>query len=143
MKRVEPAATQALLAASRESMRAPAVTAPAPAGDGSPAEIAIEDFLKVDLRVARIESAEYVEGADKLLKLTLDLGDGQRQVFSGIRTAYDPESLAGRLTVVVANLKPRRMRFGVSEGMVLAAADGDGVFLIAPDTGAKPGMRVT
>jgi methionyl-tRNA synthetase len=104
----------------------------------------MDDFLKVDLRVARIESAEYVDGADKLLKLTLDLGGGRRQVFSGIRSAYEPGALAGRLTVVVANLKPRKMRFGVSEGMVLAAAgDGEGIFLVAPDAGAEPGMRVS
>jgi methionyl-tRNA synthetase len=116
---------------------------PASAEADKPAEIGIEDFEKVDLRVARIVAADYVEGADKLLKLTLDLGDGRRQVFSGIRSAYRAEVLPGRLTVVVANLKPRKMRFGLSEGMVLAASGDDGIFLVAPDGGAEPGMRVT
>jgi methionyl-tRNA synthetase len=106
-------------------------------------EITIDDFNKLDLRVAKILRAEQVEGADKLLKLTLDLGDGTRTVFAGIKSAYAPETLTGRLTVVVANLAPRKMKFGVSEGMVLAASgDGPGIFLIAPDSGAKPGMRV-
>ena len=106
--------------------------------------IGIEDFQKVDLRVARVVDAKHVSGADKLLELVLDLGDHQRRVFSGIRSAYDPEALKGRLTVVVANLAPRKMRFGVSEGMVLAAGPGDGdIFLVAPDAGAKPGMAVT
>jgi len=147
LQRVDPAAVQALLDASRDSLekkpaRAPARAAPAGAEE-PPAEIGIEEFMKVDLRVARILEADYVDGADKLLKLTLDLGDGQRQVFSGIRSAYLAEDLPGRLTVVVANLKPRKMRFGLSEGMVLAAAGGDGIFLVAPDSGAEPGMRVT
>ena len=106
--------------------------------------ISIDDFLKVDLRVARVVSAERVAGADKLLELTLDTGDRQRRVFSGIRSAYDPAQLVGRLTVVVANLAPRKMRFGVSEGMVLAAGPGGSdIFLVAPDAGAKPGMQVT
>ena len=106
-------------------------------------EVAIEDFNKLDLRVAKIVRAEQVEGADKLLKLTLDLGDGTRTVFAGIKSAYAPEKLEGRLTVVVANLAPRKMKFGVSEGMVLAASgDGPGIFLVAPDSGAQPGMRV-
>ncbi|HXU42383.1 MAG TPA: methionine--tRNA ligase [Burkholderiales bacterium] len=106
--------------------------------------IAIDDFNKLDLRVARIAKAEAVEGADKLLKLTLDLGEGTRTVFAGIKSAYAPEKLEGRLTVVVANLAARKMKFGVSEGMVLAAsAEGEpGVFLISPDSGARPGMRV-
>ena len=108
------------------------------------ATIGIEDFQRVDLRVARVVDAKAVEGADKLLELTLDLGDHQRRVFSGIRSAYDPAALKGRLTVVVANLAPRKMRFGVSEGMVLAAGPGGGdIFLVAPDTGAQPGMAVT
>jgi len=105
--------------------------------------ISIDDFAKLDLRVARIQNAEAVEGADKLLKLTLDLGGETRTVFAGIKSAYPPEALKGRLTVVVANLAPRKMRFGLSEGMVLAASgEGPGIFLIAPDTGATPGMRV-
>jgi methionyl-tRNA synthetase len=105
--------------------------------------ITIDDFNKLDLRVARIARAELVEGADKLLKLTLDLGDGTRTVFAGIKSAYSPEKLEGRLTVVVANLAPRKMKFGLSEGMVLAASgDEPGIFLISPDAGARPGMRV-
>ena len=105
--------------------------------------ITIEDFARLDLRVARIARAEHVEGADKLLKLTLDLGDGMRTVFAGIKSAYAPADLEGRLTVVVANLAPRKMKFGVSEGMVLAASgDGPGIFLVCPDAGAQPGMRV-
>jgi len=105
--------------------------------------ISIEDFNKLDLRVARIASAERVEGADKLLKLTLDLGGATRTVFAGIKAAYAPEQLQGRLTVVVANLAPRTMKFGVSEGMVLAASgEGPGIFLVSPDAGAAPGMRV-
>jgi len=105
--------------------------------------ITIDDFMKVDLRVARIIEAEQVEGADKLVKLTLDIGDGSRTVFAGIKSAYAPETLKGRYTVMVANLTPRKMRFGVSQGMILAASgDGPGIFLIAPDSGAQPGMRV-
>ena len=108
------------------------------------ATIGIEDFQRVDLRVARVLEAKRVEGADKLLELTLDVGDHTRRVFSGIRSAYEPEALKGRLTVVVANLAPRKMRFGVSEGMVLAAGPGGGdIFLVAPDAGAEPGMSVT
>ncbi|MFY9314947.1 MAG: methionine--tRNA ligase [Burkholderiales bacterium] len=106
--------------------------------------ISIDDFNKLELRVAKIARAEHVEGADKLLKLTLDLGPGgTRTVFAGIKSAYAPEKLEGQLAVVVANLAPRKMKFGVSEGMVLAASgEGPGVFLIAPDSGAQPGMRI-
>jgi methionyl-tRNA synthetase len=105
--------------------------------------ITIDDFTKVDLRVAKIVNAEHVEGADKLLRLELDIGTEQRQVFAGIKSAYDPEALKGRLTVMVANLKPRKMRFGESQGMVLAASgDGPGIFLLSPDDGAEPGMKV-
>ena len=105
--------------------------------------ISIDDFMKVDLRITRIEKAESVEGADKLLALTLDLGDSTRNVFAGIKAAYEPESLVGRQVIVVANLAPRKMRFGVSEGMVLAAGPGgEDIFLLAPDEGAEPGMRV-
>jgi len=104
--------------------------------------IGIEDFARIDLRIARIVAAEQVAGADKLLHLQLDLGGEQRQVFAGIKSAYRPEELTGRLTVMVANLAPRQMKFGLSEGMVLAAGDGKGIFLLAPDDGAQPGMRV-
>jgi methionyl-tRNA synthetase len=106
-------------------------------------EISIDDFFKVDLRVARILKAEQVEGADKLLQLTLDIGGEQRNVFAGIKAAYDPTSLEGRLTVMVANLAPRKMRFGLSEGMVLAAGPGGSdIFILSPDEGAEPGMRI-
>ena len=106
-------------------------------------EIEFDDFAKVDLRIALIAKAEHVEGADKLLKLTLDLGEEQRTVFSGIKDAYSPEDLEGKLTVMVANLKPRKMRFGLSEGMVLAAGPGGkNIYLLEPHTGAVPGMRI-
>ena len=115
----------------------------APAAALSTSEVTVEEFAKFDLRIAKIVAAEAVEGADKLLKLTLDIGDGQRTVFAGIRSAYSPEKLPGRLTLVLANLKPRKMRFGVSEGMVLAAGPGgQDIFLLAPDAGATPGMKV-
>jgi len=105
--------------------------------------VTIDDFDKLDLRVARIAKAEHVEGADKLLRLTLDLGGSTRTVFAGIKSAYDPASLEGKLAVVVANLAPRTMKFGVSEGMVLAASGEEpGIFLVSPDSGAQPGMRV-
>ena len=106
-------------------------------------EITIDDFNKVDLRVAKVVRAEAVEGADKLLKLTLDVGGRTRTVLAGIKSAYDPAKLEGRLTVFVANLAPRKMKFGVSDGMVLAASgEGPGIFLVSPDAGAEPGMRV-
>ena len=106
--------------------------------------ISIDDFTKIDLRIARIVNAEHVEGAEKLLRLSLDIGEANpRQVFAGIKSAYDPASLIGRLTVMVANLAPRKMKFGLSEGMVLAASgDAPGLFLLSPDSGAQPGMRV-
>ncbi len=107
----------------------------------------INDFMKVDLRIVRIANAEHVEGADKLVRLTLDVGNNEtRNIFAGIKSAYDPALLIGRMTVMVANLAPRKMKFGISEGMVLAASDGEGktpgIFLLSPDTGAQPGMRV-
>ena len=105
--------------------------------------VSFEDFVKLDLRIAKIINAEQVDGADKLLKLTLDLGGTERQVFAGIKSAYDPADLKGRLTVMVANLKPRKMKFGLSEGMVLAAGPGgQDLFILSPDEGAIPGMRV-
>jgi methionyl-tRNA synthetase len=105
--------------------------------------ISIDDFNKVELRVAKIVAAQPVAGADKLLQLTLTLGDTERQVFAGIKSAYEPSALVGRLCVVVANLAPRTMRFGVSEGMVLAAGPGGrNIFLLSPDAGAEPGMIV-
>jgi len=106
--------------------------------------ISIDDFAKLDLRIAKVVQAEAVEGSDKLLKLTLDLGTQQRTVFSGIRSAYAPQDLVGRLVLMVANLAPRKMRFGVSEGMVLCASgEGPGIYLLSPDSGATPGMKVT
>ncbi len=106
-------------------------------------EISFDDFVKLDLRIARIVKAQHVEGADKLLQLTLDLGGETRNVFAGIKSAYKPEELEGRLTVMVANLAPRKMRFGISEGMVLAAGPGGSdLFILGPDEGAQPGMRV-
>ena len=106
--------------------------------------ISIDDFSKIDLRIARIVNAEHVEGADKLIRLTLDIGEGTtRNVFAGIKSAYDPAALIGRMTVMVANLAPRKMKFGLSEGMVLAASgDTPGLFILSPDEGAAPGMRV-
>jgi len=106
--------------------------------------IGIDDFMKVDLRIARIVNAEHVEGADKLLKLTLDIGEEKtRTVFAGIKSAYDPEELKGRMTVMVANLTPRKMKFGLSEGMVLAASGSEpGLYIMSPDSGAQPGMRI-
>ncbi|MEY8768063.1 methionine--tRNA ligase [Francisella philomiragia] len=106
------------------------------------AECTFDDFMKVDLRVARIAEASHVEGADKLLKLILDLGGVTKQVFAGIKSAYKPEDLVGKHTVMVANLAPRKMKFGMSEGMVLAASDGKGIYILEPHEGAQPGMRV-
>jgi len=129
-------------AAATSGTRADSAAAAAPESPG--ALLSIEEFRRVDLRVVRILEAEAVAGADRLLKLTLDLGSEVRTVFAGIKSAYEPASLKGRLTVVVANLAPRKMKFGVSEGMVLAASgEGPGLFLLSPDCGASPGMRIT
>ena len=106
--------------------------------------ININDFARIDLRVARVLAAAAVPDSDKLLQLTLDLGNGQRQVFAGIRASYTPEQLTGRLVIVVANLEPRKMRFGVSAGMVLCASGaGGGLFLLSADSGAQPGMKIS
>jgi len=141
--RIDPAAVEAMVAANAS----PAEALPAPTGplaDEPLAEqIGFDDFIKVDLRVAKIVDAQAVEGADKLLQLTLDIGGEQRNVFSGIKSSYSPEQLIGRLTVLVANLAPRKMRFGLSEGMVLAAGDDNGIYLLEPDSGAQPGQRIT
>jgi methionyl-tRNA synthetase len=140
LTRVELATIESLIKPA--ASEAPAVTTtPATEGNG---EIEIAEFQKTELRVARVIEASYVDGADKLLKLRLDVGTEERTVFSGIRSAYDPATLTGRLVVLVANLAPRKMRFGVSQGMVLAASgDEPGIFLLAPDSGAKPGMKVS
>jgi methionyl-tRNA synthetase len=144
--RIDRETIDAMLEASKADL-APAAEgeseAPAdPGGEPIAETIGIDDFARVDLRVARIERAETVEGADRLLRLELDLGTQRRTVFAGIRAAYDPAELEGRLTVMVANLAPRRMRFGTSEGMVLAAGDGEGIHILSPDSGAEPGMRI-
>lgn len=145
MQRVEKDKVDAMLEAGKEALAALEATTKATgplADEPLAAEISFDDFIKVDLRVARIVKAQAVEGAGKLLQLTLDLGGETRNVFSGIKSAYQPEDLEGRLTVMVANLAPRKMRFGLSEGMVLAAGDKQGIYLLEPDSGAQPGMRV-
>jgi len=162
MTRVDPKLIEKLVEANKESLAPAAEVAAvdvkktakteaaaakkeaAPVADGL---CSIDDFMKIDLRIARIANAEHVEGADKLIRLTLDIGEEQpRQVFAGIKAAYDPATLIGRLTVMVANLAPRKMKFGMSEGMVMAASDPDGktpgIYLLSPDSGAQPGMRV-
>jgi methionyl-tRNA synthetase len=145
MKRVDPGQLDALFnpggaVAAADGAR----TVAPPAAAAADATLSIEEFRRVDLRVARIIEAEAVAGADKLLKLTLDLGSETRTVFAGIKSAYDPAQLRGRLTVMVANLAPRKMKFGVSEGMVLAASgEAPGLFLLSPDSGATPGMKIT
>jgi methionyl-tRNA synthetase len=158
MTRVDPKSIEKLIEANRESLApAPEQSSPQRHAEHQQKEIlaapeevtlcSIDDFMKVDLRIARIANAEHVDGADKLIRLTLDIGDGRpRQVFAGIKAAYDPATLIGRLTVMVANLAPRKMKFGLSEGMVLAGSDTTGetpgLFLLSPDAGAEPGMRV-
>jgi methionyl-tRNA synthetase len=168
MQRVEPTMLDALFelpdeAAAQDKPKAAAVTAaPAessattadasggqiPGGEPIAATITIDDFLKIDMRVARIVDCARVEGSTKLLQLTLDLGEGRhRNIFSGIQSAYQPEQLKGRLTVVVANLAPRKMKFGISEGMVLSASHFDpkaqpGIYVLDPESGAQPGMRI-
>ncbi|HJV26360.1 MAG TPA: methionine--tRNA ligase [Aromatoleum sp.] len=162
MTRVERKQVDALLEANRESL-APATVETkeassqqrhaekqqheVQAAETAMSHISIDDFTKVDLRIAKIVSAEHVEGADKLIRLQLDIGEEKpRQVFAGIKSAYDPATLVGRLTVMVANLAPRKMKFGMSEGMVLAASDPDGktggLYILSPDNGATAGMRV-
>ncbi|MGO1626751.1 MAG: methionine--tRNA ligase subunit beta, partial [Halomonadaceae bacterium] len=147
MTRIERDKIDAMIEASKEDLAEEKKLKETPKGpladNPIAAEVSFDDFSKVDLRIARIAKAQYVKGADKLLQLTLDLGGETRNVFSGIRSAYAPEALEGRLTVMVANLAPRKMRFGVSEGMVLASANDDGIYLLSPDDGAEPGQRVT
>jgi methionyl-tRNA synthetase len=151
--RVDPKQIEALVNANKENLKMNTVSpssqpSPSTEGEGDKSSaISIDDFAKVDLRIAKIANAEHVEGAEKLLKLTLDVGAlGTRQVYAGIKSAYDPATLIGRHTVMVANLAPRKMKFGISEGMVLAASDADGkipgLFILSPDSGALPGMKV-
>jgi methionyl-tRNA synthetase len=167
MTRIDPKSIEAMVDANKQNLEPTPAPAPvrhaeaqahgaAKAASPSPSKgeganvaadaaiISIDDFAKVDLRIARIANAEHVEGADKLLRLTLDVGElGSRQVFAGIKSAYAPDALIGRLTVMVANLAPRKMKFGMSEGMVLAASgDAPGLFILSPDSGAQPGMKV-
>ncbi|WP_018230779.1 methionine--tRNA ligase [Methyloversatilis universalis] len=158
MTRVDPKQVVALVDANKESLVSTQAPATAPAKTEAPkkaeaptadtgAHISIDDFSKVELRIAKIVAADHVEGADKLLRLQLDIGEEKpRQVFAGIKSAYDPTLLVGRLTVMVANLAPRKMKFGMSEGMVLAASDDrgevPGLFILSPDSGAQPGMRI-
>jgi methionyl-tRNA synthetase len=158
MTRLDPKLIESMVAANRENLQPPAHSEQRHAAhqqhtankevaqtekDFEPF-IGIEDFARIDLRVAKIVNAEHVEGAEKLLKLTLDIGEKKpRTVFAGIKSAYDPEKLKGRLTVMVANLAPRKMKFGLSEGMVLAASgEAPGLFILSPDAGAQPGMRI-
>ncbi len=143
LTRVETDKIDAIIEASKENLEqqpAPAKTAQC---EPIAEQIEFEDFAKLDLRVAKIVKAEQVEGADKLLQLTVDIGDETRNIFAGIKSAYAPQDLEGKLTVVVANLKPRKMRFGLSEGMVLAAGPGGkDLWLLHPEQGAQPGMRI-
>ncbi|MFQ3344598.1 MAG: methionyl-tRNA synthetase [Porticoccaceae bacterium] len=145
MQRIEKERVDAMVEASKQDLakEIPKPISGALVDEPLADEISFDDFIKVDLRVARIVSASHVEGADKLLQLNLDIGGEMRQVFSGIKSSYDPADLEGRLTVMVANLAPRKMRFGMSQGMVLAAADKQGIYLLEPDSGAQPGQRIT
>ena len=145
LTRIDPLKVNAMVDASKDNLPQVGVeTLPAIEGGPLVSQCTLDDFQKVDLRIARITKAESVEGADKLLKLTLDLGDhGQRVVFAGIKSAYHPATIEGRYTVMVANLAPRKMKFGTSEGMVLAAGPGGrDLFLLSPDSGVKAGMKV-
>ena len=150
MQRVEEGRVNAMIEDSKTQTEAAAPSTDSSDSPKNPPiseEIAFADFAKVDLRVARIEKAEYVEDADKLLRLTLDLGGETRNVFAGLKSAYDPDDLTGRLTLMVANLAPRKMKFGLSEGMILAAGPSPGasdkdLFILSPDSGAQPGMKV-
>ena len=144
MQRVDPKMLDALF----EPPAPAAEPAPAPGGEPQAETNSIDDIANVDLRIAKIVNCEALEGSTKLLRLTLDVGEGRhRNVFSGIKSAYKPEDLIGKLTVLVANLAPRKMKFGVSEGMVLAASHADekidaGIYVLEPWPGAQPGMRI-
>ena len=148
MQRVEPTMLDSLFDTPAAELEPAATPALFPGGEPIADSITIDDFVKIDLRVARIVNCEHVEGSTKLLRLTLDVGEGRhRNVFSGIKSAYEPAQLIGRLTALVANLAPRKMKFGVSEGMVLAASHADdktdaGIYLLDPASGAHPGMRI-
>ena len=145
--RIDPKHIEAMTEANKETLQqaaVPAIKSEQSVSENAGDYISIDDFTKVDLRIAKIVNAEHVEGAEKLLCLSLDIGEEKpRQVFAGITSAYDPARLVARLTVMVANLAPRKMKFGMSEGMVLAASDErGGPFILSPDAGAEAGMRV-
>ena len=154
MQRVTPEQLEALfepkepVQAVDSAGEAPEFIATIPGGEAIAPTISIDDFAKIDLRIAKIVNCEAVEGSTKLLRLTLDAGEGRhRNVFSGIASMYKPEELVGQLTVLVANLAPRKMKFGISEGMVMAASHGDekaspGIYILNPWPGATPGMRI-
>ena len=144
LQRIDPVRIEAIVDASKESLQAGAPASAESALEPLAETIDIKTFQQMDLRIARIIKAEAIPEADKLLRLELDVGTDQRTIFAGIKSVYKPEDLVGRLTVIVANLQPRKMRFGVSEGMVLCAgSDEAGLFLLSPDEGAKPGMRIS
>jgi methionyl-tRNA synthetase len=138
-----PLATRLDAASVQKLLEMPMPTTESPAVPAGPVQITPEDFARIDLRVAVVETAEFVEGADRLLKLGVDLGGERRTVFAGIRGVYEPAALVGRHVVIVANLKPKKMRFGTSEGMALAASGDEGLFLLSPDAGARAGMKVS
>ena len=144
MQRIEPALVDKLVEANKQSMEP--TSAPAVQCEPLAETITIDDFAKVDLRVGKVLACQFVEGSDKLLQFTVDLGFETRNIFSGIRKAYgEPEKLVGRSVIVVANLAPRKMRFGVSAGMIVCASgtdDAQGLFLLDTDAGAAPGMRI-
>ena len=143
VQRIDAKAVAAMVEDSKDDLTATSSATGPMAGDPISPQINFDDFAKLDLRVAKIVTCTKVEGSNKLLQLTLDLGGETRNVFSGIQASYNPQDLEGRYAIVVANLKPRKMRFGVSEGMVLSAGDGDEIYLLGADEGARAGMRVT
>ena len=146
MQRIDPALIDKLIEANKQNMQATADTPAAAQYEPLAETIKIDDFAKLDLRIGKVLECNFVEGSDKLLQFTVDLGFEKRNIFSGIRKAYqEPEKLVGRNVVVVANLAERKMRFGVSQGMIVCASgqdDSEGLFLLDADQGAKPGMRI-
>jgi methionyl-tRNA synthetase len=144
MSRIEDEQIEKVIEASKQNMAQVKTTKTTEKEQEDNNMISIDDFTKIDLRIAKIVKAQHVEGADKLLQLTLDIGEeNTRNVFAGIKAHYNPEDLEGRLTVMVANLAPRKMKFGISEGMVLAAGDGKSLHILSPDSGAQPGMKIS
>ncbi len=147
MTRIEPASIERMVETTKEDLIAEQKLQQGPQDtsvDAIAPQIDYDDFAKLDFRIAKIVAASRVDKSDRLLQLTLDIGGETRNVFAGLSNAYRPEDLEGKLTVMVANLAPRKMRFGISEGMVLAAGSGETeLFILQPDSGAKPGMRVS